>query len=138
MPACQWSARAHGRAISVESVLRSDEIARKLPTADVPSFASEDGARNRGSVTTIAAAIALSIEYAPTVFVKVYSMPAIGRMNVHSSAHVGRRRISPMEETAECPDAVGDFAAMAIDRRGCLIVSGATRRSWMLAGPLTG
>ena len=48
--------------------VRSDEISRKLPTADVPSFASEDGARNRGSVTTIAAAIALSIEYAPTVF----------------------------------------------------------------------
>ena len=30
-------------------------------------------------------------------------MPAIGRRNVHASAHVGRRRISPMEETAECP-----------------------------------
>jgi hypothetical protein len=39
--------------------------------------------------------------------VKVYSMPAIGRRNVHASAHVGRRRINPMEETAECPDAVG-------------------------------
>ena len=66
--------------------------------------------------------------------VKVYSMPAIGRMNVHTSAHVGRRRINPMEETAECPDAVGDFAAMAIDRLGCSIVSGVTRRSWTLAG----
>ena len=30
----------------------------------------------------------------------VYSMPAIGRKIVHASAHVGRRRINPMEETA--------------------------------------
>lgn len=73
-----------------------------------------------------------------TQCVKVYSMPAIGRMNVHTSAHVGRRRISPMEETAECPDAVGDFAAMAIDRLGCSIVSGVTRRSWTLAGRCQG
>jgi hypothetical protein len=34
-------------------------------------------------------------------------MPAIGRRNVHASARVGRRRISPMEETAECSDVVG-------------------------------
>ncbi|MGF6641353.1 hypothetical protein OKW39_008570 [Paraburkholderia sp. MM6662-R1] len=41
------------------------------------------------------------------VVVKVYSMPAIGRRNVHASARVGRRRINPMEETAECSDALG-------------------------------
>ncbi|WP_321932266.1 hypothetical protein, partial [Paraburkholderia guartelaensis] len=58
---------------------------------------------------------------------KVYSMPAIGRRNVHASAHVGRRRISPMEETAECPNAAGGFAAMAIDRPGCSVVPDAAR-----------
>jgi hypothetical protein len=59
--------------------------------------------------------------------VKVYSMPAIGRKNVHASARVGRRRINPMEETAECPNAAGGFAAMAIDRPGCSVVSDAAR-----------
>ena len=66
--------------------------------------------------------------------VKVYSMPAIGRRNVHAAAHVGRRRINPMEETAECPDAVGGFAAMAIDRLGCSVVSDATRPGGMPDG----
>ncbi|WP_277991650.1 SDR family NAD(P)-dependent oxidoreductase [Trinickia acidisoli] len=59
----------------------------------------------------VAPAVSLA-QTSESIFVKVYSMPAIGRMNVHTSAHVGRRRISPMEETAECPDAVGDFAAI--------------------------
>jgi hypothetical protein len=60
-------------------------------------------------------------------FVKVYSMPAIGRRNVHASAYVGRRRISPMEETAQCPNAAGGFAAMAIDRPGWSVVPDAAR-----------
>lgn len=59
--------------------------------------------------------------------VKVYSMPAIGRRNVHATARVGRRRISPMAETAECPNAAGGFAAMAIDRPGCTVVPDAAR-----------
>jgi hypothetical protein len=50
-------------------------------------------------------------------------MPAIGRRNVHASACVGRRRINPMEETAECPNAVRGFAPMAIDRPGWSVVS---------------
>ncbi|MBB3262112.1 hypothetical protein F4827_006992, partial [Paraburkholderia bannensis] len=29
-------------------------------------------------------------------------MSAIGRRNVHASTQGGRRRINPMEETAEC------------------------------------
>jgi hypothetical protein len=33
-----------------------------------------------------------------TVVVKVYSMPAIGRRDVHASAHVGRRRINPLTQ----------------------------------------
>ena len=49
-------------------------------------------------------------------------MPAIGHRNVHACARAGRRRISPMEETAECPNAVGSFAAMAIDRPGWSVV----------------
>ena len=59
--------------------------------------------------------------------VKGYSMPAIGRRNVHTSARVGGRRINPMEETAECPNAVGGFAAMAIDRPGWSVLSKAAR-----------
>ncbi len=39
-----------------------------------------------------------------------------------------------MEETAECPDAVGGFAAMAIDRLGCSVVSDATRLGGMPDG----
>ena len=66
--------------------------------------------------------------------VKVYSMPAIGRRNVPASADVGRRRISPMEETAECPSAAGGFAAMGIDWPGCSVVSGAARPGGMPAG----
>jgi hypothetical protein len=58
-------------------------------------------------------------------------MPAIRRRNVHAAAHVGRRRISPMQETAECPDAFLGFAAMAIDRLGCSVVSNATRSGGM-------
>jgi hypothetical protein len=54
-------------------------------------------------------------------------MPAIGRRNVRAAAHVGRRRISPMEETAECPTAVGGFAAMAIDRPEWSVVPDAAR-----------
>jgi len=60
-------------------------------------------------------------------FVKGYSMPAVGRKNVPASAHVGRRRINPMEETTECPNAAGGFTAMAIDRPGCSVVSDAAR-----------
>ncbi|ORC51915.1 hypothetical protein B2G74_04440 [Burkholderia sp. A27] len=75
-----------------------------------------------------------AFEYRTSGFVKVYSMPAIGRRNVHAAAHVGRRRINPMEETAECPDAVGGFAAMAIDRLGCSVVSDATRPGGMPDG----
>jgi hypothetical protein len=44
-----------------------------------------------------------------------------------TSARAGRRRISPMEETAECHNAVGAFAAMAIDSPGCSVMSDATQ-----------
>ncbi|WP_042317312.1 hypothetical protein, partial [Paraburkholderia terrae] len=63
-----------------------------------------------------------------------YSMPAIGRMNMNASARVGRRRISPMEETAECSDALEVFAAMAIDRPGCSAESDAARSGGMANG----
>lgn len=63
-----------------------------------------------------------------------YSMPAIGRINVHTCAHVGRRRISPMEETAECPEALEVFAATAIDRPGCSAVPDAARSGGMPDG----
>ncbi len=54
-----------------------------------------------------------------------------------ASARVGRRRISPMEKTAECPNAFWGFAAMAIDRPGWSVVSNAL---WVptLSAPVAG
>lgn len=59
------------------------------------------------SLGLVSEADAKKVRSCSAAFVKVYSMPAIGRRNVNASARAGRRRINPMEETAECSDVIG-------------------------------